>query len=182
MEVTWIMVHDNSLDLRTTVNVSCLLSKVTGGGKEFWCLFCSCAAQWPFLECPSLNHMGKETAMLLHELLSDEGILLVRPQGPIQADDFEEVAKMVDPYIERNGKLRGVMVEAPSFPGWDTFAALLSHLRFVRDHHRLIGKVAIVSDSGVLSVAPQIAKHFVKAEVRHFNANDRDSALAWLRE
>ncbi len=120
--------------------------------------------------------------MLMHEFLPDEGILLVRPQGPIQADDFARIAKVVDPYIEQNGKLRGVMVEARSFPGWDTFGALLSHLRFVRDHHRFVGKVAAVSDSAILSIAPQIAKHFVNAEFRHFDADDRDAALAWLRE
>ena len=120
--------------------------------------------------------------MLAHELLRDEGILLIRPQGPIQAGDFESVAKTVDPYIENKGALRGVMIEAQSFPGWDNFAALVSHLRFVRDHHRLITKIAAVSDSTILSLAPQIAKHFVKAEVRHFNASDREAALAWLRK
>jgi hypothetical protein len=43
-------------------------------------------------------------------------------------------------------------------------------------------KIAAVSDSAVLSIAPQIAKHFVKAEFRHFNANEREAALAWLRQ
>ena len=120
--------------------------------------------------------------MLRHELLRDQGILLVRPQGPIQAGDFESVARAVDPYIEEKGKLRGVMIEAQAFPGWDSFAALLSHLRFVRDHHQRISKIAAVSDSTILSILPQLAKHFVKADVRHFNTNDRDAALAWLRE
>jgi SpoIIAA-like len=123
----------------------------------------------------------KETIMLAHELLRNEGILLVRPQGPIQAGDFEAIAKVVDPYIEETGRLRGVMIEAPSFPGWDSFAAFVSHLRFVRDHHRLIAKIAAVSDSAVLSIAPRIAEHFVKAEFRHFHANEREAALAWLR-
>jgi len=120
--------------------------------------------------------------MLTHQLLRKEGILLIRPDGPLESFDFTSVAKVVDPYIEQTGGLRGIMVEAESFPGWDNFAALLSHLRFVRDHHRFIGKVAAVSDSAVLSIAPHIAKHFVKAEFRHFTANDRESALAWLRE
>ncbi|MGA6827393.1 STAS/SEC14 domain-containing protein [Nitrospira sp. NS4] len=120
--------------------------------------------------------------MLAHELLRKEGILLLRPQGPIQAGDFESVAKLVDPYIEQTEELRGVLIEAPSFPGWDSFAALVSHLRFVRDHHRHIAKIAAVSDSAVLSIIPHITKHFVKAEFRHFNANDREAALAWLRE
>jgi hypothetical protein len=119
--------------------------------------------------------------MLAHELLRDEGILVIRPQGPIQAGDFEAIAKVVDPYIEQTGGLRGLMVEAPSFPGWDSFAALVSHLRFVRDHHRQVAKIAAVSDSAILSIAPHIAKHFVKAEFRHFDANQREAALAWLR-
>jgi hypothetical protein len=120
--------------------------------------------------------------MLYHELLRDEGILLVRPQGRIQVGDFESVARVVDPFIEEKGKLRGVMIEAQSFPGWDTFAALLSHMRFVRDHHRAISKIAAVSDSPILSIMPQLAKHFLKADIRHFNADDRDAALLWLRE
>jgi len=119
--------------------------------------------------------------MLTYELLRTEGILCIRPQGPIEAGDFESVAKVVDPYIEEKGRLPGILIEAPSFPGWDTFGALVSHLRFVRDHHRLVSKIAAVSDSAVLSVLPKIAKHFVKAEVRHFNAKDREAALAWLR-
>src|SRR5262245_3213454 len=119
--------------------------------------------------------------MLAHELLRDAGILLLRPEGPLQSSDFESVAKVVDPYIQQTGKLRGVMVEAPSFPGWDSFAALVSHMRFIRDHHRQIAKIAAVSDSAVLSIAPQIAKHFVKAELRHFHGNEREAALAWLR-
>jgi hypothetical protein len=120
--------------------------------------------------------------MLDHQLLREEGILVIRPRGPIQAGDFELISQMVDPYIKEHGKLRGIMVEAASFPGWDTVAALVSHLRFVRDHHRLISKIAAVSDSTMLSLAPQLAKHFVKAEIRHFNADERATALAWLRE
>ena len=119
--------------------------------------------------------------MLTFELRRDEGILLVRPQGPIQAGDFEAVARVVDPYIEHAGNLRGVMIEASSFPGWDSFAALVSHLRFVRDHHRRIAKIAAVSDSVVLSIAPHIARHFVSAEFRHFDSSEREAALAWLR-
>jgi hypothetical protein len=120
--------------------------------------------------------------MLVHELLPDEGILLVRPQGPIQAGDFESVANVVDLYIEQNGKLCGVMVEARSFPGWDSFAALLSHLRFVRDHHRFVAKVAAVSDSAILSRLPRKSPNISSKPSRHFNADDREAALAWLRE
>ncbi len=120
--------------------------------------------------------------MLTYKLLREEGILVLQPDGPIHAGEFESVATLVDPYIERTGKLKGVMIEAASFPGWDSFAALVAHLRFVRDHHRFITKVAAVSDSTVLSIVPHIAKHFVKAEFRRFHENERKAALAWLQQ
>jgi hypothetical protein len=119
--------------------------------------------------------------MVEYELQRAEGILILRPQGRLEAADFENLAREVDPYIEANGKLHGLLLDAEAFPGWQNFAALVAHLRFVRDHHRKIEKVAVVSDSTVLSVAPKIASHFVQAEVRHFPHNQRDAALAWLR-
>ena len=118
--------------------------------------------------------------MIQHELLRDRGILILEPKGPLQAGDFSALAAVVDPYIEEHGGLNGLLIRAASFPGWDDFAALLSHLRFVRDHHRKIRRIAVVSDSAFLSVAPKIASHFVSAEVRTFAAGDRAAALVWL--
>lgn len=120
--------------------------------------------------------------MLDHELQRAEGLLVIRPRGPLQADDFVSLSAVVDPYVEEHGNLRGLMIDASSFPGWDSFAALVSHVRFVRDHHRVIRKIAAVSDSAILSIAPQLAKHFVNAEIRHFKASERSAALAWLRQ
>src|SRR5512134_804984 len=120
--------------------------------------------------------------MLTHELLKDEGILILRPQAALEAADFEALVKEVDPYIEAHGRLRGLLIEAESFPGWQDFAALLSHFRFIRDHHRFIARVAAVSDSPLLSFGPHIASHFVAAEVRHFNIADREQALDWVRQ
>jgi hypothetical protein len=70
--------------------------------------------------------------MIQHELLHEEGISILKPEGALRAEDFGALAGAVDPYIDRHGELKGLMIEAPSFPGWENFAALLSHLRFVR--------------------------------------------------
>jgi hypothetical protein len=120
-------------------------------------------------------------AMVTYELLRPEGILVIRPEGSLEASDFEKIAQEVDPYIEASGKLHGVMIDAESFPGWKNFAALVAHLRFVKDHHRKIEKIAAVSDSSFLTIAPKIASHFVQADVRHFAHSQREEALAWLR-
>jgi len=118
--------------------------------------------------------------MIKSELLKDKGVLIVSPAGALAASDFEHLAQEVDPYIEQNGALHGLMVYAESFSGWADFSALLSHLKFVKDHHSKIEKVAAVSDSGFLRVMPSVASHFVKAQVKHFNYNDKDKALEWL--
>lgn len=118
--------------------------------------------------------------MIQHELLRERGILIIKPEGALRSEDFTEIARVVDPYIEQHGALKGLMIEAASFPGWENFAALLSHLRFVRDHHRAIRRVAVVSDSALLTMGPKIAAHFVSAELRTFDAADRAAALAWI--
>jgi len=119
--------------------------------------------------------------MLHHELLRDRGILIVKPDAALRAEDFSALAAAVDPYIEQRGELKGLMIEAPAFPGWENFAALLSHLRFVRDHHRKIRRIALVTDSPLLTAAPKIASHFVEAQLKTFDtAAGRDAALAWL--
>ena len=118
--------------------------------------------------------------MIEHELLRERGILVVKPAGTLRAEDFSALAATVDPFIAQHGGLNGLMIEAPSFPGWENFAALVSHLRFVRDHHRQIRRIAVVSDSTFLAVAPKIASHFVSAEIRAFDATDRAAALTWI--
>ena len=119
--------------------------------------------------------------MIHHELVRDQGILIVIPEGPLQQADFEALAQLVDPYIESKGELRGLLIQTESFPGWANFAALLSHLKFVKDHHRHIAKVAAVTDSGFLTIMPSIVSHFVHAQVRHFDYADKQNALAWLQ-
>jgi hypothetical protein len=118
--------------------------------------------------------------MIGFELLRDKGILTVRPSGPLAAGDFRELAVTVDPYIAEKGKLNGLLIEAPSFPGWDSFAGLIEHFRFVRDHHRDIERVAAVTDDDFLKIAPRIAAHFAHPEIRVFPGSEKGQALAWL--
>jgi len=118
--------------------------------------------------------------MITFELLRNRGILVVRPAAPLQAEDFRSLAAAVDPYITERGQLDGLLIEAPSFPGWDNFGALVEHFRFVRDHHRSIKRVAAVTDSGFLKVMPKIAEHFAHPEIKVFDSAEKARALDWL--
>ncbi len=119
--------------------------------------------------------------MQINEVMLDEKILVITPEGSLKSTDFERLAKEVDPYIEAMGILNGLMIYSESFPGWENFAALLSHMKFIKEHHHNIKKVAAVTDSGFLSILPRVANHFVQAEVKHFSYKDKDVALDWLK-
>jgi hypothetical protein len=108
-------------------------------------------------------------------------VLYARLSGPLAAEDFARLAGAVDPHIEAKGGLAGIVVEADGFPGWDSFGALVSHLRFVRSHHERVGKVAIVTDSALGDVAERLASHFVSAEIKHFPAGQAAAAESWIR-
>lgn len=129
------------------------------------------ARQW-ISEPPSEGHLA-------FEILEDSGVLVLQPQGELEAADFERLSAEIDPYIEAAGSLRGMMVVAEHFPGWDDFAALSSHIRFVREHHSKIRRLAVVSGDRVLSAAPRLASRFVDAEIRAFTMDQRDEALLW---
>jgi hypothetical protein len=118
--------------------------------------------------------------MIEFELLRDRGILILSPNGPLEKADFERIVEEIDPYIAENGKLTGLMICVKAFPGWDSFGALVSHLRFVRDHHRKIVRIAAVTESELLGIMAHISKHFVSAQVRQFPSDQRTEALAWL--
>jgi hypothetical protein len=120
--------------------------------------------------------------MIEQELLPAEGILVVRPTGPLTARDFDRIRETADGYIAAHGRLNGLMIHARNFDGWDDPSAVLHHLGFVRDHHRKIARVAVVSDSPFLRFAPKIVELLVKAEIREFPFSEADRALAWLRE
>ena len=118
--------------------------------------------------------------MIDFNLDAKSAILTVRPQSALDKNDFVELAHAVDPEIEKHGDLSGLIIEAPRFPGWDSFGALVNHMRFVRDHHKHVKKIAVVTDSHMGDAAEHITSHFVAAEIKHFPAGGIDEARAWI--
>jgi hypothetical protein len=112
--------------------------------------------------------------------LTGSGILVVQPSGPLSEEDFSALQQKVDPWLAAGNKLKGLLIDAPDFPGWKDFASLRSHLHFVKDHHRELPRIAVVSDSRFLSAMPKLARHFVSAEFKRFEAGKTDDAIDWL--
>jgi hypothetical protein len=118
--------------------------------------------------------------MIEYALDTVHSILTVRPRSSLEQSDFAELAAAADSYIEEAGGLAGLIIDAPTFPGWESLGAMAAHFRFVRDHHRHIRKVALVTDSAAGSVAEHLASHFVSAEIRHFPGGELEVAERWI--
>ena len=108
--------------------------------------------------------------MLNYEWRHDEGILALYPEEPLEAADFMSITRQIDAYLAEHGKLHGVLIRAKSFPGWKDFAALLAHLKFLKEHIQRIEKVAVVADGALANVLPNIlsnvVNYFIHAQVQ----------------
>src|SRR5262245_49624710 len=118
--------------------------------------------------------------MIEHNLDAAHSILYVRPKSALKEEDFTQLAKTVDPHIEATGGLAGLIIETSAFPGWDSLGALAAHFRFVRDHHKRIRKVAVVTDAALGNLAEKLASHFVSAKIKHFPAGETGAARQWI--
>jgi len=118
--------------------------------------------------------------MIEHRLDPELSILHVVPHSALEQEDFAQLAATVDPYIERTGDLRGLILEVSKFPGWESLGAMAAHFRFVRDHHKRIRKIAVITNSAMGNMAETLAAHFVDAKIKHFPAGDLESARHWI--
>jgi hypothetical protein len=116
---------------------------------------------------------------LFHHLVADKGVFVIEAKRTLAAQDFEALALTVDPWIESHGSLRGVVVHAHAFPGWENLGSFMWHVQFVRDHHRKIKRIALAVDDKLAILAPRIGEHFVSAEIRVFPSDQLGAAVAW---
>ncbi len=119
--------------------------------------------------------------MLEYTIVKPEGIVVLNPNASLTQEDFAGLSTTVDAYLADHSNIHGVLIHAKSFPGWESFAGFVAHIRFVRDHHQKVERVALVTDSPIARVAEALAKHFTAAEIKHFPFADYETALNWLK-
>ena len=118
-------------------------------------------------------------AHLSYRALHDQGVLVIEPKGPLSDADFDRLAAVVDPWIEGAGDLKGLVIHAAKFPGWEDLGSFLQHMRFVRGHHKKVARVALAMDGAMIQRLAGIGDHFIAAEVKPFATDDLDQAITW---
>lgn len=120
-----------------------------------------------------------ETAAISYQLLADSGVIVVEVKQALRKQDFDALGVTADAWIEAHGSLQGIVIRAREFPGWENFGSLVRHVRFVRDHHKKVKRIALAADAKLATIAPKIAEHFIQAEVKSFSYEQLDAAIAW---
>jgi len=118
--------------------------------------------------------------MLNVDLDETKGIAILEPDEQLSEKDFQSAARIIDPYIEKAGRLNGIIVHVKSFPGWKSFSGLITHLKFIKDHHKKISHIAFATDSPIGGFAEHVGSHFVNAEVKSFSFRDLEDAKVWI--
>ena len=108
-----------------------------------------------------------------------ENVFVLRPQGAISADDFKSVASTIDGYINEHDAVPRLVFRLDELPQWKDLEAMIAHFHLVKDHHKVIPKVAIVSDSSALALLRPVVDLFTGAKIRRFPVAALDDALNW---
>lgn len=112
-------------------------------------------------------------------LVPETGVAVAEVQRPLRSADIDAMAASVDEWCAEHGRLTGLVVSAPAFPGWENLAAVVRHVALVVSHHRRIGRIAVVVDGFLADHVPDIADRVLAPEIRHFAHGDLDAATAW---
>ena len=118
--------------------------------------------------------------MLKVELDESIGIAILTPDGKLTEKDFINAASYIDPYIEKSKSLLGIVIVTEHFPGWESFASMLKHFKFVKDHHKQVSHIALVTNSKIADFAEHIVDHFISAQIKHFDYNELEDAKKWI--
>ena len=115
-------------------------------------------------------------------VLPDTEVLVVEPRAALRVADLDALAAAADAWLDAHGELRGLVVHARTFPGWENLASMMRHLRFVHDYQRRIHRIALATESRLAGAAQAFAELFASAEVKAFAYDALDDAIAWAGE
>jgi hypothetical protein len=117
--------------------------------------------------------------MIKIEFTQSKKVLMLTLTGKLTVDDLSKITKTLDEHINEEDDIPNLLLHLSKMPHWDGFQALKAHLKLVKNHQRLIKKIAIVGDSIAITIVPCIMDHFIVAKLRHFPEHKLEDAKTW---
>ncbi len=120
--------------------------------------------------------------MININLDEQQSILYVKPTSALNAKDFAQLSDTINNYVKQHGTLKGFLIETERFPGWDNINAFFAHMKFIKNHHTKIQKIALVTNSKFASTAEKYIGPYIKAKIKHFPHGQAESAKQWIEQ
>ena len=98
--------------------------------------------------------------------------------GKLGKEDYETFVPFIESIIEEHGKIR-ILFEMHEFHGWDA-GALWEDIKFDMKHHGDIERLAFVGEKAWEAWMAKICRPFTSANIKYFDASEKDAAETWI--
>ena len=98
--------------------------------------------------------------------------------GTLEIEDFRRLEEEVGRQLHEHGRI-DLLIDLTGMLEW-TLDTALEDIRFMREHARDVGRIAILSNHEAVIWAALLSRLFVTAEVRVFD--EEATARAWMDE
>jgi hypothetical protein len=126
---------------------------------------------------PNFTESGNYITCSLDE---QNAVLIVEVKSALAKEDFILLSKVIDPFYQRNGELKGIIINTKKFPFWKSSESFSAHISFVKNYHYKTKKIALAIDSFLPKLLAKLARRFIHAEVKNFSYNKIDEARDWI--
>jgi len=111
---------------------------------------------------------------------SSGNVLGYKISGTVKKEDYKTMVPEVEAVIEEKGSAN-LLLDMSGFK-WEALGAWGADMKFGRDYHKKIKKMAIVGNKRWEKWMTKIVDPFYAGEAEYFEATDSEAAWAWLRE
>ena len=113
---------------------------------------------------------------------SQNNVLVAKMLGQLTVEDYEKILiPKLDEAISQYQKVRAIIIVDESFTGWE-LGALWEDAKYDLKHRHDFEKLAMVGGSYWLKKSAQVGGVVIDSELKTFNADKLDDALAWINE
>lgn len=111
---------------------------------------------------------------------SSGNVLGYKISGTVKKEDYGNMVPEVEAVVQEKGSAN-LLLDMTDFK-WEALDAWGSDMKFGRDYHEKIEKMAIVGDKRWQKWLAKIADPFYAGEAEYYTSADSEAAWSWLRE
>ncbi len=105
-------------------------------------------------------------------------VVTIKVSGKLTRQDYDVFVPEIERSISECGKIR-ILFEMEDFHGWDA-GALWQDIKFDLKHFSDIERIAFIGDKAWEKGMSVFCRPFTTAEIRYFEADQREQAMEWL--